>query len=319
MNIRQIEAFHAVMETGSATRAAERLNISQPAVSKLVKSFSESCGFRLFQRKGGQLVPTREAQILATEVTKVFAGAGRIKEVARALRSHEWGDISIAAPPAFAIRFLPRLLAENMQMPDLRMQVLSRPSPQIIDMVASQQVDIGLSAIAVDHPDIESQLLVTFPLICLLPAGHRLASRDELHVNDLRNEPFISLPSSDCSFSRAERWFQLLGGTMKRRIEVPFSETAAMLVAQGAGIAVVPPVAGIDIDPNLVVRRKLLPAEYTDLWLLKPRLRHTPLVVGYIEKLLADACGTIEGDVRAHSDHGAFDSLLPGDFSEELS
>jgi len=293
MNIRQIEAFHAVMETGSATRAAERLSISQPAISKLVKSFSESCGFQLFHRKGGQLVPTREAQILATEVTKVFAGAGRIKEVARALRAHEWGNISIAAPPAFAVRFLPRVLAENLQMPDLRMQVLSRPSPQIIDMVASQQVDIGLSAIAVDHPDIESQHLVTFPLVCLLPADHALAAREELHINDLRNEPLISLPSSDCSFSRAERWFQLSGGTMNRRIEVPFSETAAMLVAQGAGIAVVPPFAGMDIPPGLVVRRPLLPVEHTDLWLLKPRLRHTPLVVSYIERLLTDICGTI--------------------------
>src|SRR5688572_6391852 len=115
MNIRQIEAFHAVIETGSATRAAERLGITQPAVSKLLKSFTDDCGFLLFQRKGGQLVPTREAQILAGEVTKVFNGARRIKEVARAVREHEWGEISIAAPPAFAVRFLPRVLAENVQ------------------------------------------------------------------------------------------------------------------------------------------------------------------------------------------------------------
>lgn len=194
MNIRQIEAFHAVMETGSATRAAERLNISQPAISKLVKAFSDTCGFVLFHRKGGQLVPTREAQVLAGEVTKVFSGANRIKDVARALREHEWGDISIAAPPAFSVGFLPRILAENMQLPDLRVQILSRTSPQIVEMVASQQVDIGLSVIAPNHPDISSQLLVTFPLVCLLPANHHLASKKQLHINDLRNEPFISLP-----------------------------------------------------------------------------------------------------------------------------
>ncbi|MEO3999546.1 LysR substrate-binding domain-containing protein [Mesorhizobium sp. CAU 1732] len=293
MNIRQIEAFHAVIETGSATRAAERLGITQPAVSKLLKSFSDHCGFLLFQRKGGQLVPTREAQILAGEVNKVFNGASRIKEVARAVREHEWGEISIAAPPAFAVNFLPRILAENVQQIELRMQVLSRTSPQIIEMVAAQQVDLGLSVMAVDHPDIDSEHLVTFPLICLLPANHRLAAKTELHINDLRAEHFISLPSSDCSFTRADRAFQVSGGSMKRRIEVPFSETAAMLVAQGAGVTIVPPFAGIDIDESLVVRRPIQPVEHVDLWLLKPKQRHVPLVVGMIEDLLTQTCATI--------------------------
>lgn len=294
MNIRQIEAFHAVMETGSATRAAERLNISQPAISKLVKAFSEHCGFVLFHRKGGQLVPTREAQILAGEVTKVFSGAGRIRDVARALRENEWGDVSIAAPPAFSVGFLPRIIAENMHLPELRVQILSRTSPQIVEMVANQQVDVGLSVIEPNHPDISSRLLVTFPLVCLVPANHRLAKRKKLHINDLREEPFISLPSSDCSFTRAERAFQLSGGAMKRKIEVPFSETAAMLVAQGAGVAVVPPFAGSDIDPDLVVRLPIQPVEQTDLWLLKPKQRHAPLVVELMEELLSKACSMID-------------------------
>lgn len=293
MNIRQIEAFHAVVETGSATRAAERLGITQPAVSKLMKAFSENCGFALFQRMGGQLVPTREAQILAVEVSKVFAGANRIKEVARAVREHEWGEVSIAAPPAFAVRFLPRVLAENVQLPDLRMQVLSRTSPQTIEMVANQQVDIGLSVIPVDHPDIEARHVARFQLICLLPASHPLVAKSELHINDLRSEPFISLPSSDCSFTRAERAFQLTGRPMKRKIEVPFSETAAMLVAQGAGVTIVPPFAGVDIDESLVVRRAIHPVEHLDLWLLKPKQRHAPLVVTMIEDLLIDVCSTI--------------------------
>nr|WP_314257292.1 LysR substrate-binding domain-containing protein [uncultured Devosia sp.] len=293
MNIRQIEAFHAVMETGSATRAAERLNISQPAISKLVKAFSETCGFALFQRKGGQMVPTREAQVLAGEVTKVFSGANRIRDVARALREHEWGDISIAAPPAFSIGFLPRILADSMHLSDLRVQILSRTSPQIVEMVAGQQVDIGLSVIEPNHPDISSRLLVTFSLVCLLPVNHPLAAKKQIHINDLRNEPFISLPSSDCSFSRAERAFQLSGGAMRRKIEVPFSETAAMLVAQGAGVAVVPPFAGIDIDPSLVARRAIQPVEQTDLWLIKPKQRQAPLVVGLIEELLSKAFSTI--------------------------
>jgi DNA-binding transcriptional LysR family regulator len=60
-NIRQIEAFNAVMKVGSVTKAAETLFVSQPAVTKLLKSFEESCGFDLFSRSTGRLVPTPEA------------------------------------------------------------------------------------------------------------------------------------------------------------------------------------------------------------------------------------------------------------------
>ncbi|HEV7414691.1 MAG TPA: LysR family transcriptional regulator, partial [Tianweitania sediminis] len=61
MNVRQLEAFQATMETGSVSRAAECLGVSQPAVSKLLRAFSDSCGFGLFVRSGGRLVPTQEA------------------------------------------------------------------------------------------------------------------------------------------------------------------------------------------------------------------------------------------------------------------
>lgn len=288
MNVRQIEAFHAVIETGSATRAANRLGVTQPAISKLLKAFADDCGFLLFKREGGQLVPTREAQVLAAEVSKVFTGARRIGDVARAIREHESAEISIAAPPAFSVRFLPAVLAKHLRHLDLQIQVLSRSSPSIIEMVATQQVDLGLSTMPVDHPDVSSQHVMTFPLICMLPAGHRLADKKELHINDLHAETFISLPSSDCSYTRAERVFRVLHAPAKGKIEVPFSETAAMLVAQGAGVAVVPPFVGLDLDATKIVRRLLLPTEYVDLWLLTPKQRHAPLIVNVLTEMLSD-------------------------------
>jgi len=312
MNVRQIEAFHAVIETGSATRAAERLGVTQPAISKLLKSFTLDCGFVLFERRGGQLVPTREAEILATEVAKVFHGAKRIKEVARAVRDHEWGEITVAAPAAFSVRFLPSILARNMKRMDLRIQVLSRSSPNIIDMIATQQVDLGLSTIPVDHPQVSSEHLITFPLVCMLPADHPLADREELHINDLRSETFIALPSSDCSFTRADRVFQVLSAPTRGRIEVPYSETAAMLVAEGAGVTIVPPFVGLDLDSSRVVRKPLQPAEQVDLWLLKPKQRHSPLVVNLLADLLRDIFAGV-ADTPASLMHSGLKSLIgPG-------
>lgn len=290
MNIRQIEAFHETIETGSVTRAADRLGVSQPAISKLLKALTDDCGFQLFQRKGGQLVPTREAQLFSTEVAALFNGTRRLRKVAQAIRLNELGEVSIAAPPALAARFLPVTLAAGLQdLPNLLLQVISRPSAQIVDMVGSGLLDLGLVTMAPDRPDIHAEHLATLPLVCLLPADHPLTAKAELSIEDLREQPFITLPSSDCTFSRTDRSFQLRSVPMGRRIEVPYSETAAHMVAEGVGVAIVAPFVGLEYGPDRIARRPLLPADHVDLWLLRPRNRELSLAAGRVRTVIVEA------------------------------
>ena len=75
MNLRQIEAFKAVMENGTVVRAAEVMHISQPAVTKLIRAFEWAAGFRVFDRVRGRLIPTAEGLSLYREVERVFATA----------------------------------------------------------------------------------------------------------------------------------------------------------------------------------------------------------------------------------------------------
>ena len=72
MQLRHIEACHAVLQTGAIARAARVLGVSQPAVSKLIKHAEQQLGFRLFERLKGRLVPTREATLLSPEIEKLF-------------------------------------------------------------------------------------------------------------------------------------------------------------------------------------------------------------------------------------------------------
>ena len=75
---RQIEAFRAVMLTGSITSASEALFVTQPAVSRLIRSLEESTGLTLFERRGNHVVPTAEATALLEEVERSFVGLARI-------------------------------------------------------------------------------------------------------------------------------------------------------------------------------------------------------------------------------------------------
>ena len=80
VNLRQIEAFRAVVETGSVSQAADRLALSQPAVSKSVAAFEGQIGFPVFERRRGRLIPTAEALLLYDEVARVLSGIDTIAQ-----------------------------------------------------------------------------------------------------------------------------------------------------------------------------------------------------------------------------------------------
>jgi DNA-binding transcriptional LysR family regulator len=286
MNVRQIEAFRAVMETGSVTRAAEQLYVSQPAVSKLLRALMEHCGFPLFVRRGSRLVPTAEARLMAVEVERTFSGIDRIAEVVQALRESRWGQVTIAAFPALAMRFLPGALSPFLaERPDVRLSLYSRTSPRIGDLTANQQVDIGLSLLPVEHPYVRSEVAARFALVCAVPAGHPLTAKSVLHAEDLRDERFISLGREDRSRFVVDTAFQ---GRIPQsiQIEAQMAESACAFVANGLGIAIVPPFAAKEYSEDRLVMRPFEPRVTMDIWLLVPASREPSMLTLEIAEII---------------------------------
>ena len=111
MRLRHIEVFSAVMLTGSTNGAAKILNISQPAVSKILQHAEQSVGFPLFLRSKGKLVPTQEALQLQRELTPFDEQLRRIRRLATSLSRGSVQPLRIAATPALAHHLLPQAVA----------------------------------------------------------------------------------------------------------------------------------------------------------------------------------------------------------------
>jgi DNA-binding transcriptional LysR family regulator len=302
MNVRQLEAFQATMETGSVSRAAQRMGVSQPAVSKLLRAFADNCGFGLFVRSGGRLVPTQEARMLAAEVDRMFSGTERIARLARAMKNREWGEVSLAAPAALATRYLAQALAPFLKtQPDLHFTLQSRNSPRIAELVAAQQIDIGLSVLPSDHPHVDAEVIMRFDMVCILPADHPMAKQPAIALDDLRNEPFISLARDDCSLMTIDRAFQVHGVQKRTVIEVPLSETICGFVANGVGVSVVPPFVGLDYSASQLVRRKLLPATPMTVWMLTPNTRAPSLAAQRLAELIRVAVAPFDVSQQAQT------------------
>lgn len=280
-NIRQIEAFNAVMKGGSVTRAAEALFISQPAVSKLIQSYEQSCGFTLFTRGQGRLLPTAEARRLFSETEKFMTGVERIENTARAIRDAERGDIAVAAYPALSLRLLPRCAAGFLAArPEVRLTLLTRNSPDISNSMLSRAADFGISLTPTQEPGLQCEPFSEIAMVCALPVGHRLAGEQVIDLAWLDGEDMISLGRDDQSRRIIVDVLAHAGAKPQYRVDVQMADTACMLVSENLGFAIVPSVATIGWSERDIVFRPILQRPtmtmwlYTSAWEPMPNLAH---------------------------------------------
>jgi len=136
INSRQVEAFRAMMLTGSVTEAAKLMAVTQPAVSRLLRDFQALLKMELFEKRGTGLVPMAAATALYMEVERSFVGLERITAAAEEIRSRRTGTLRIAALPALSNGYLPRLSGRFlMERPNLNLAFFGVISPIVVDWV----------------------------------------------------------------------------------------------------------------------------------------------------------------------------------------
>jgi DNA-binding transcriptional LysR family regulator len=254
--IRQLEVFQAVIRTGSATRAAELLRISQPSVSKLLQDLEVQTGVSLFSRVRKRLSPTPEGRRLAQEVEGLFLKLSRIEHVANEMRAKGVGGLRIASLPALGLRLIPRLLAEFQRAnPEIRAVLSVVPSQRVVEMVASGEADVGFAYPVPGTPaTLARHTLAFLPAVAALPRGHRLARRRVLKPEDFDGVPFVSLGREDRSRDNMDAVFDVVSLGLLVAVETPFAAVACELVAAGVGAALVDPVTASFYRHRLAVR-----------------------------------------------------------------
>jgi DNA-binding transcriptional LysR family regulator len=278
MNIRQLEAFKAIMELGSFTRAAQKLHLSQPAVSKLIYLMERSCGFALFHRQKNGVIPTAEGQMLYSEVERVFLGVDSVTARARAIRQFDYGEIKLVTFPSLGTRVLPPILAEFMETkPSLRVTVASRNSWLLVDRVASQGVDLGFGMTVSDRPGVQFEKLCSMEAVCVLPPGHRLAEQASVDARDLEGERFISLVEEDRAQVKIDQACADRGIERNIVLKAQLTEACCSFVSAGAGVAVVDPLSTVGFRSDELVVKPFTPNITQDIWVITPSFRETSL------------------------------------------
>jgi DNA-binding transcriptional LysR family regulator len=260
LNARQIEAFRAVVLAGGVGAAARLINVTQPAVSRLIRDLQHHVGLKLFERRGNRLVPTNDALSLYAEVERSFVGLDRIAEAATDLRTRRSAHIRIAALPALSNGFLPRFVGSFLaDRPKLNVVLSGMASHAVVSAVAQGQFDLGFAESSIGHAATETERLPAGPYVGVVPQRHPLARKAKLRPRDFEGENFISLGPTSASRFRVDRLFNEHNVTRVMRIETPLSEIVCALAGSGIGVALCDPFTANEYATRGIVQRPFEP------------------------------------------------------------
>lgn len=269
LNLRQIEVFRAIMITGSISKAADLLNVSQPAISRLLAYVESRVGLVLFERIKGRLYPTPEARRLYQEVEHVHQGVQRVNEVARDLIERRQGSLHITVSPSLGQTLIPMAVARFRALfKDVKVYVRTSIAADLVQALLTQQAEVGVAIVPLTHPSLHAEAIYENQLVAVLPASHSLADKETLHTSDLEGVDLIGYGSDTPYGQEVQKLFGNRVGIPEMAVEVRLTHIACAMVQAGAGIAIVDELAVTGrVWPDVVVR-PILPRTTMSLHLL---------------------------------------------------
>ncbi len=269
MELRHLRYFVAVADELHFGRAAARLGIAQPPLSRQIQQLEHELGFPLFDRSRRRVELSSAGEVLLTHARKVLESVETAVREARRTHAGERGSVAVGYPSSLAYTGLVGLLrAFRAEYPDVELTVRELSLAGQIEAIKSGQLDAGFVRGPLEDKALLAECVRREPLVAVLPADHPLAGVPSLRLEALAAEPFVFF-----SRARAPAFFDLLitlcqkaGFTPHIRQEAPQVDVLS-LVAAGFGISIMP--ASVrEIRRADVVFRSLADAPTTELLLV---------------------------------------------------
>lgn len=258
MELRHLKYFVTVAEELHFGRAAARLQMTQPPLSKQIRELEEEMGVQLFKRTKRHVELTTAGAFFLPEARQVITQLDQAIETAQRAERGELGRLVIGFVGSATYNILPELIREyRKKFPDVSIALHELSTPDQVRELTADRIDVGLL-----HPPIGSSLIDTFPVqighsALSLPRHHRLADKAKITIQDLKDEPFIVV-SRDIwpgLYDEFLSLFQNAGFTPRIVQEATEYQMVVGLVSAGIGIGVVPATAEKLFNHEVVYRQ----------------------------------------------------------------
>lgn len=257
LDVKQLEAFAAVMSAGSITGAARLTGRSQPAVTRLIQDLEAELGFGLLYRSGPRITPTPQGVRFHHEAERILVSLQQLGARAAAIGRDVAGPIEIAAIPALAAGLAPAALARIAPALPQEVHLHSISAEQVVQAVRDRRAEIGLASLPVDHSGTETHWVGEAPCVAALPAADALAATPVVAMRALAGRRLLTVANPFRLRRRVSHALDRLGVAPSAIVAMNASLTALMAVRAGLGIAVIDPVTAHGVPMDGVVVRPL--------------------------------------------------------------
>ena len=248
MENHRLRVFREVVAHMSFRKAAEVLRLSQPAVSQQIRALEEECGERLFDREGNQIILTAAGRVLHGYAVSAAQLMEEARTALASLNGVVSGDLRLGASTTIAQYLLPRVLgAFNRQHPQVHLSLLSGNTEQVVDLVLSEKVAMGIIEGPAMRRGLSIEPLMRDRMVLICGAKHRLASpkgwvaniATTISIASLAELPLLLRERGSGSRRVVERAIKLAGLPFKSlRIAMELDSTEAIVSGVEAGLGV---------------------------------------------------------------------------------
>jgi DNA-binding transcriptional LysR family regulator len=253
-----LRAFVAVVDLEGFHRAAEALNLSQPALSRRIQRLEAAVGAALLERTTRRVALTtvgREFLPLVRRMLDEFdSSLFAMRDVGRERR----GLISLACVPTAAFYFLPSVIARfNEQYPNIRFRILDLSANEGLESVARGEVEFGINLLGASDPELTFEPLIEDPFVLACRRDHPLAQRRSLSWSDREGQPLVAVSRTSGNRILLDAALVRTGVSLSWSYEVTHLSTSLGLVEAGLGISVLPQLATPQAEHPIIVTRPI--------------------------------------------------------------
>lgn len=244
MEFDHLKGFYFVAKLGSFTEAADRLFLTQPAISIQVKALERELGERLFIRAGRISRLTPAGTILFQRVEGLMAKLEEVQDAVKEIQRLERGCLTVGASDTTSIYFLPEILQAFLRAhPMIDLAIRSVLTRQVVRMVLDRELDLGIITVCSVAPQLQVIPLFDQRLVCITSPGHPLASRSTVELAELTRERLVLLEKGSVTRDRIDHFLLLAGHSPRPVMELSNFEIIKRYVSVGLGVSLIPEAA----------------------------------------------------------------------------
>lgn len=255
-SLRQMRALAALARTGSFTRAAAELHLSQPALTVQIRELESALGLKLVDRNTRSARLTAIGRELLPVFERVLGDIRAVAENARELAAGDRGTVLVAALPSLCSRLIPTAMARlKRSHPGITVRLHDTVALRILAALKSEEADIGIASFGTLGREFEATPLIEDRMVAVMPRRHALAAKASLTLRELTRHPLVFMDTNSSVRALVEAGLREEATRATPEYEVTYMSTAVGLVQAGLGIAILPATAlELGLATGLVTR-----------------------------------------------------------------